>query len=276
MPTIAVICRPWTRESRSPSGSKSSGSMSLIAAAMMRRPLPPRRSISGRRAGSASSPQRDGLALGQGRRGPPDDGRGGALDEDPDDGVARGVLGVAEGGHELVGGVERQRREPGVGLLGALDVDLRLVPEDQQRALGRVADDLAVDELGVVGDEEGQDRRLDGVGVAGGVLDLAVEAVAHAGDRVAVGRVDHLDDGDLVHRERAGLVRVDRRGGAQGLHRVEALHDGAVGGELARTAGQDHLQHGRHGHRDGGQRQRDRGGEDGLRSTRRGRSRGRT
>ena len=76
------------------------------------------------------------------------------------------VLGVAEGGHQLVGGVERQGREPRVGRLGALDVELGLVPEDQQRALGGVADDLAVDELGVVGDQERQDRRLDGVGVA--------------------------------------------------------------------------------------------------------------
>ena len=55
-----------------------------------------------------------------------------------------------------------------------------LVPEDQQRALGGVADDLAVDELGVVGDQERQDRVLDGVGVPGRVLDLAVEAVARS------------------------------------------------------------------------------------------------
>ena len=116
----------------------------------------------------------------------------------------------------------------GIGSLGALDVELRLVPEDEQRALGGIADDLAVDELGVVGDEERQDRLLDRVGVAGGVLDVALEAVAHPGDRVAVGRVDHLDDGDLIQRERAGLVRVDRRGRAERLDGGEALDDGAL------------------------------------------------
>ena len=206
----------------------------------------------------------DGLALGQGGRGPPDHGGGGTLDEDPNDGVPRLVLGVAEGGHELVGGIERQGRKPGVGLLRAFDVELRLVPEDQQRALGGVSHDLAVDELGVVGDQERQDRRLDRVRVAGGVVDLAVEAVAHPGDRIPVRGVDHLDDGDLVHRQRAGLVRVDRRRRAQGLHRVEALHHGAVRSEIPGPAGQDDLQHRRHGHGHRCQRQRDGRREDGL------------
>ena len=100
----------------------------------------------------------DVLAVGQGGRGPPDHGRAGSLDEGPDDGVPGLVLGVREDGHELVGGVERQGREPGVGGLRAFDVELRLVPEDEQRALGGIADDLAVDELGVVGDQERQDR----------------------------------------------------------------------------------------------------------------------
>ena len=57
IPTIAVICRSVTSDSRSPSGSKSAGSMSRVAATMMRRPLPPRRSISCDDRVFCSSPQ---------------------------------------------------------------------------------------------------------------------------------------------------------------------------------------------------------------------------
>ena len=46
IPTIAVICRFLTSASRSPSGSKSAGSRSRIAAAITRRPLPPSLCIS--------------------------------------------------------------------------------------------------------------------------------------------------------------------------------------------------------------------------------------
>ena len=206
----------------------------------------------------------NGLAVGQGGRSAPDHCRSGSLDERPDDGLPGRVLGIGEDGHELVRGIERQGREPGVGSLRAFDVELRLVPEDEQRTLGGIADDLAVDELGVVGDQEGQDRLLDRVGVAGGVLDVAVEAVAHPGDRVAVRGVDHLDDRDLVQRERARLVRVDRRGRAQGLDGGEALHDGALRRERRRPVREDDLQDGGHGHRHGGQGQRDGRREDDL------------
>ena len=50
--------------------------------------------------------------------------------------------------------------------------------EDEQRALGRVADELSVDELGVAGDDVRQDRVLDRVRRARGVLDLPLELVA--------------------------------------------------------------------------------------------------
>ena len=209
------------------------GSRSFMAAAMMRRPLPPSRSISSLARSFCSSPQGTLSPLARADVARPITAGAAPLTKTRTTGLPDSSLAFAEGGHELVRGIERQRREPGVRLLGAFDVQLRLVPEDQQRALGGVAHDLAVDELGVVGDEERQDRGLDGVRVAGGVLDLAVEPVAHAGDRVPVRGVDHLDDRDLVHRQRAGLVRVDRRRRAQGLHRVEALHHGAVRGEVS-------------------------------------------
>jgi hypothetical protein len=44
-----------------------------------------------------------------------------------------------------------------------LDVEARFVREHEQRSFGRVADDLAVHELGVVGDDVGQNRALDRV-----------------------------------------------------------------------------------------------------------------
>ncbi len=57
IPTIAVICRSFTFDSRSPSGSKSEGSMSRVAATMIRRPCSPRRSISWLALSFCSSPQ---------------------------------------------------------------------------------------------------------------------------------------------------------------------------------------------------------------------------
>ena len=60
---------------------------------------------------------------------------------------------------------------------------------------------------------------MDGGGPRG-VLDLALEAVADPRDRVAVDGVDELDRGHLVHRQRPGLVRVDRRRRSERLHRA--------------------------------------------------------
>ena len=57
MPTSAVICRPWTSESRSPVGSKPNGSMSFMAAAMIRRPCSPSRSIAWSARWFSCSPQ---------------------------------------------------------------------------------------------------------------------------------------------------------------------------------------------------------------------------
>ena len=59
------------------------------------------------------------------------------------------VLHGVEGGHHLVGRVERQRGDPRVLLAGERRVDTALGGEHDQRALGRVADQRAVADLGV-------------------------------------------------------------------------------------------------------------------------------
>jgi len=73
-----------------------------------------------------------------------------------------GVVGhTVERGHQLVGGVERQGREPREQLTGGVDVHPGLGPEHQQGALGGVADDLAVLQFRVAGDQQRHDRVLD-------------------------------------------------------------------------------------------------------------------
>ena len=152
----------------------------------------------------------DACAVGQRGRRPAHHGGRGTLDVAPHDVIAGCVLGLIEGRHQLVARVERQRGETRQLLARPVDVQPGLVREYEQGALGGIADHLAVDELRVARDDVRQDRRLDGVGLAGRVADRSLEAVADARDRVAVGRIDDLDRRHLVHRQRSGLVRVDR------------------------------------------------------------------
>ena len=93
---------------------------------------------------------------------------------------------------------------------------------------------------------------------ADGVLDRAFEAVADARDRVAVADVDDLDRGHLVHRQRAGLVGVDRRREPERLDRRQVLHDRVALREIDAAERQDHLGHGRErlGDRGDGERHR--------------------
>ena len=142
IPTIAVIVRSLTMESRSPSGSKSAGSMSRYAATMMRRPLAPRRSISWDERVFCSSPQGTSLSLARAEEARPITAGPAPLTKTRTTAFPDAFVGVGEDGHELVGGVERQSREPRIGGLRALDVQLGLVPEDEQCPLGGVADDL--------------------------------------------------------------------------------------------------------------------------------------
>ncbi len=116
--------------------------------------------------------------------------------------------------------------------------------------------------VGVAGDQVRQDRVLDRGRRARGVMDLALQPVAGAGDRVAVGRVHHhLDGGHLVQRQRAGLVGVDRRGEPERLHRREVLHDRVALGQVDPADRQDGLRHRGQGLGDGRDGQRDRADE---------------
>ena len=72
-----------------------------------------------------------------------------ALDVAADDVLARVVRHAVEGGHHLVGRVERQGRHARVALAGERRVHAALRGEDDERALGRVADERAVADLGV-------------------------------------------------------------------------------------------------------------------------------
>ncbi len=139
-----------------------------------------------------------------------------------------------------------------------------LVAEHQKRPLGGIADDLAVLQLRVIRDDVREDGVVDGEGRAGGVLYLPVEAVADARDGVAVDGVEHLDDGHLVHRQRAGLVRVDGRRGSKRLHGDEVLDDRLLRGQLLGAGGEDHLEDGRQRRRDGRDRQGDGRDEEAL------------
>ena len=83
------------------------------------------------------------------------------------------VLHRVEGGHHLVGRVEGQGRDARVALAGERRVDAALGGEDDERALGRVADQRAVADLGVGAQGHRQQVLLERhVGLAAGVGDL--------------------------------------------------------------------------------------------------------
>ena len=96
-------------------------------------------------------------------------GGSGALHEAAHHVPAGRIGGRVEGRHQLVGGVERQGGQPWEVLPGGFGVQPRLGAQHEQRALGRVADDLAVLQLGVAGDQVRQDRVFDGRGGPGRV-----------------------------------------------------------------------------------------------------------
>ena len=185
-----------------------------------------------------------------------------ALDVAADDVLARIVRHAVEGGHHLVGRVEGQGRDARVALAGERRVDTALGGEDDERALGRVADERAIADLGVGAQGHRQQVLLERhVGLAAGVADLADRRVAVAGDGVAAGHGRHLDGGHLVEREGAGLVGVERGRGAERLHRAQALHDRPGVGEHLGALRQDGRGDGREGRGDGRDRERDRAQE---------------
>ncbi len=204
---------------------------------------------------------RHARSRGVGSRGAADHGGSRSLDETAHHVVAGRVGCRVESRHQLVRGVERQRGQSREPLPAGFDVQTRLVGQDEQSAFGGVADDRAVHELGVAGDDVGDDGIVDGGGGPGGVLDVALEAVADAGDRVTVDQVDQLDGGHLVHRERPGLVRVDRRCRSECFDGHEVLDDGVLAGKLLCAARENHLEDGRQRSGDRRDREGDRGDE---------------
>ena len=177
--------------------------------------------------------------------------------------TGRPVASVAEVNvrHQLVDRVEREDGEPGQPGTGGVDIEGCLVPQHEQRPLRGITDDLPVDELGVARDDVGQDRGFDRRRAPGRVVDLALERVAGARDGVAIARGADLHHRHLVHRQRAGLVRVDRRGERQRLDRRQLLDDRVALRQVDPTDREDPLGHRRQCLGDRRDRQRDRADE---------------
>ena len=165
------------------------------------------------------------------------------------------------GGHELVVGVERHLRDAGVGAAGLLGVDAHLGGQHDERRLGRVADDVAVVADRRVAVETEPERQAGPVRRRrpGDRRDRAGLAVALALDREPIAVAVHGRDHHLVHRERAGLVGVDRARRAEGLDVGQVLHDRLGGGELAGAHREQRRDERRHPGRD--RRDRHRGAE---------------
>ena len=186
-----------------------------------------------------------------------------SLDVGPHDLLAALVGPVVKRGHELVGGIERQRRDARVGLACLVDVDAAFGREHDERTLGGVTRELAVAHLGVGAQGHRHQERLElDRGLAGRLGDLALRRVPRARDGVAALGEGHRHRGHLVHRQGAGLVRVERGRGAERLDRAQLLDDGTSLCEQLRAPGQDGRVDGREGRRDGGDHERDRGQEE--------------
>ena len=166
--------------------------MSREATASTRRPSPASRSFSAStrsRAPSAGTARAVGVAdLRRARE--QDVGR--ALDEAAHD-LAAVVLHLVERRHQLVLRVERHLADAREDAPRLVDVEPALRGQDDERRLGRVADDLAVAHGRVVGERHRQQERLERrVRLARDAQDLALGRVALALDRVAAPDDDEL------------------------------------------------------------------------------------
>ena len=167
-------------------------------------------------------------------------------------------LHLVEGGHELVLRVERNLADTREGAPRLVDVEPALRGQDDERRLGRVADDLAVTHRRVVGEGHREEERLEGrVRLARDAKDLALGGVALALDRVATPGDQQLARGHLVQRQRARLVGADRRRRAERLHRPQPLDDRSLRRERLRPE----REHGRDDRRQPGRDRRDREGD---------------
>ena len=101
----------------------------FVAAAMIRRPMPPSRAICSFARWFACSPQGTLSPPERADVAPPYHRGSDASRRTPARPGPSHVLGVTEGSHELVRGIERRGREPRVGRLRAFDVELGFVAE---------------------------------------------------------------------------------------------------------------------------------------------------
>ncbi len=103
---------------------------------------------------------------------------GRALHERADHLVPVVVAHPVEGGHELVGGVERERRHARIPVAGGAGADARLLGEDHHGALRRVADELAVANDGIGREDAANEVRVEpDLALARGARDPPLEAV---------------------------------------------------------------------------------------------------
>ena len=144
---------------------------------------------------------------------------------------------VVDGGHELVGRVERNLSLPRVLPPRLHRVDAELGSEHNEGSFRRIPDDGAV-----VADRriavEGQAVREGCQIRSGGARDTedrAVLVVTDSFDREPLAIRVHEMHHHLVHRQRAGLVRVDRTRRTEGFDIGEVLDNGFRFGELLRA-----------------------------------------
>ncbi len=224
MPTRPASVRSRTHGIRSPAGSKDDAGMSLTATASTRSARPAMASFSAWKRARAvessacvpsapsqpvdSSRSTSGAPLTQSRTNSPSWWK-----------VAMNLLRRVERNLGDARGPpgQRLRLEPTLG------------GKREQSAFSGVADQLVVTDAAVVGERSSSQQRFEidtRVAVFG--RDRTAGGIALARHRKPLSPAVHGARRHLVERERAGLVRADHRGAAEGLDGRELLHDRAI------------------------------------------------
>ena len=139
-------------------------------------------------------------------------------------------------------GVERDFRDPGRPVVQTSAIEAPLGGENQQRALHRVADHLAVPQLAVVAQNERGEQGIQVAGVAFAVLraDRPFRAITFARHGETPASKEKGAHCHLVQRECSCLVRADDSRGAQGFNAGQFLNDGAMVRHPAHTERERH------------------------------------
>jgi hypothetical protein len=142
-----------------------------------------------------------------------------ALSETPEPGrraVALSEILIAKGGHELVLGIKRHFRHPGVVAADAINIDPTLLRQRHKGALRGIADERAAPDQGIIAQGHGQQ----GIGhgrqrPAVATEDLAVSTVPFTGDAERTPHHVQAPCRHLVQGQCAGLVRGNVCGATQ-------------------------------------------------------------